>query len=89
MITSHERPAAAPRSAPVAKAFYDWGFQAVLGGWPREALDAFSRLEPGRGAMRGWTSYTHMIADAHHELAEYEATLSAALLSRSSFPTDP
>lgn len=75
--------------APHSKAFYDWGFQAILAGRPREALEAFGHLTAGRGAMRGWTSLTYMIADAHHTLGEYEAALSAARESERLFPDRP
>lgn len=71
---------AAAMLAPASKAFYNWGFLAILAGRPREGLEAFSYLTPGRGTMRGWISLTSMIAETHHALGDYEAALAAAEL---------
>lgn len=80
---------AAALLAPESKAYYDWGFQACLAGRPLEALEAFSHLTAGRGAMRGWTSFTYMVAEANHELGRHEEALRAAQTSVALFPDLP
>jgi DNA-binding SARP family transcriptional activator/TolB-like protein len=45
----------------------------------RETIETLHRLDPGRGWVHGWSSYTPFLARSHHLLGEHDAELADAL----------
>ena len=76
----------AAESAAGSRALYAYAQLANYTDRPREALDALRRLDPDRGAMRGWSSYYTELTHALHLLGEHERELAAARQLRARFP---
>lgn len=65
---------------------YNLGHDAYRMNRPREAIDAFTRLDPERGFMRGWdASYADYTA-ALHVLGEDREALRVAVAGRKQYP---
>jgi tetratricopeptide (TPR) repeat protein len=64
--------------APGSKAVYNYGWAAYRAMRPREAIEAFLSLDPGRGAMRGWASYWTFLFSALYTVGDYERILDEA-----------
>jgi len=53
---------------------------------PREALEALERVDPNRGAMRGWSSYYTELTHSLHLLGDHQRELAAARRLRVQYP---
>lgn len=53
---------------------------------PREAVSVLERLDPTRGALRGWTSYYAWLTLGFHELGEHHRELQVAERAREQYP---
>lgn len=65
---------------------YNFGHDAYRLNRPREAVDAFRRLDPERGFMRGWDAYYADYTAALHVLGEDRDALRIALAGRQQYP---
>jgi tetratricopeptide (TPR) repeat protein len=65
--------------APGSKAVYNFAFTSQLTRRPEEAVAALEKLDPERGAMRGWFPYWTMLTDNLHRLGDHQRELEAAL----------
>jgi hypothetical protein len=62
--------------APGSKAVYNLAYTAQLTNRPREAVEALEKLDPERGAMRGWFPYWQTPDNLH--LGDHKRELDAA-----------
>jgi tetratricopeptide (TPR) repeat protein/TolB-like protein len=53
---------------------------------PREAVAVLERLDPARGALRGWPPYYLWLTQSLHELGEHHRELLAAQRARRQYP---
>jgi tetratricopeptide (TPR) repeat protein len=67
---------------------YEFGFDAIHAGRPREALDALSQYDPDTPSHRGWYRFWYAVAEANHMLGRYREELAAARQGRERFPDD-
>ena len=79
----------AANMAPGSKSVYNLAFAAEITNRPREALGAAKKLDPERGAMRGWWNYWLRVVRAHHLLGDFERALEAAEQARQQYPHVP
>jgi serine/threonine-protein kinase len=63
------------------------GFAAVEANRPREALEAFRRID-ARGPMGEWPAYWQRYTRAHHMLGAHDQELALARRARERFPTN-
>ena len=67
---------------------YDFGFEAIHAGRPKEALDALSQYDPDTPSHRGWYRFWYAVAEANHMLGLYREELDAARQGLERFPDD-
>jgi tetratricopeptide (TPR) repeat protein len=72
--------------APGSRAWYNYGMTLTMLNRPHEAIEVFSTLDPERGPMRGWFSYTAELLNAYHRLGDHERELDVAVQSRNWYP---
>ena len=65
---------------------YSLGHDAYRLNRPREAIEAFRRLDPERGFMRGWDAYYADYTAALHLLGEDAEALRVAIAGRKQYP---
>lgn len=75
-------------SAPGSKASYNWALTALRVGRPLEAREAMASLDPDRGAMRDDPRYWMRLADASHQLGEYQRELEEVDMLATRHPDD-
>ena len=63
---------------PNSRASWNEAAMAVQLNRPEEALAVLQRIDPDRGAMRGWAQYWTQLAHANHLLGDFEAEERAA-----------
>ena len=87
---SYEAVCRAAEIAPGSRIVYDCAWTALFGmNFPQKALELLGRLDPVRGAMRGWLPYWDRMVDALHRLGEHERELEMARRARELYPNNP
>ncbi|MEZ5333434.1 MAG: protein kinase [Thermoanaerobaculia bacterium] len=65
---------------------FRYGVAALMSNDPREAVRAMESLDPDKGFVRGWVSYTYHLSSAYHYLGEYEKELAEVRRARTVSP---
>jgi len=78
----------ATKLAPGSSFEYNLGWQAVYANHPREAIEAFKRMDPDRGWARDWVHYWTFFAAAYHTTGDYDEELKVTRKGRDRFPTN-
>lgn len=55
---------------------------------PRKAVEVAREIDPERGEMRGWIIYWIHLAEAYHQLGEFEEELATARRTQALFPAE-
>ncbi|UCC74138.1 MAG: hypothetical protein JSV86_06145, partial [Gemmatimonadota bacterium] len=69
-----------------AVAHYAVALSALRVNRPREAVEVLERIDPERGAMRGWVPYWSVLTAAHHVLGDHRRELEMARRGRRQYP---
>lgn len=86
-VSAYDAASRAAAIAPESRAAYDAALIALWRGMPDTALVRLRRLNPDRGAMRGWPSYWTNLAHALHHAGNHAEERAAAIQMQQRHPT--
>lgn len=72
--------------SPNSRAGYDLAASLLNAGFAREAREQLRKMDPDRGAMRGWSSYWTQLSHAAYLLGDYDESIRAAREMQRRYP---
>lgn len=72
--------------SPNSRAGFDLAAALLNAGFAREALEQLRKMDPDRGAMRGWSSYWTQLSHAAYLIGDYDGSIRAAREMQRRYP---